>query len=130
MKIKEFNQEDAGFWQLMGRHFASPVIRRELGVAMSSDESYVWLLAMDGDSLVGFCAIAPQTNKASIRHLYVFPASRGKKIGTRLVSYAAKIPTKTAKVATVSQQCLGIWARCGFQESGKVRGQYVEVSHV
>lgn len=63
MIIQKFNQEDPDFWLLMGRNFASASIRKELGVSMSSDESYSWLLAMEEGKVVGFCAIAPSKKK-------------------------------------------------------------------
>jgi GNAT superfamily N-acetyltransferase len=123
--IQKFNQEDPDFWLLMGRNFASAAIRRELGVPMSSDESYLWLLAMESGKVIGFCAIATNKKGDTIRHLYVVAEKRGQGIGGKLIKKAAS--TKSPKVATVSSKCLSLWSRCGFSPTGAERGQYVEV---
>jgi hypothetical protein len=54
--VKTMSQDSEGFWQLMGRFFADRCVRKELGMAMSSDERYTWFVAIDGNTVLGFCA--------------------------------------------------------------------------
>jgi hypothetical protein len=132
MIIQKFNQEDEDFWRLMGRYFASAKIKRDLGISMSSDESYVWFLALDKGSVVGFCAIVPSKSCCELKHDYVF-SDRGGATHQKVVSEALKYAIKTKSLdkpikSTVRFSELSFYETLGFLKVSD-KGQYVVVAH-
>jgi hypothetical protein len=123
MIVQKINQEDEDFWQLMGRHFASAKVKRDLGVAMSSDESYTWLLAMEKGRVVGFCAIVPVKDYEQIKHLYSIDGDAA--VLSKILKVVAK--GKQPKRAIVSPEELPVWESQGFTKTGKLKGRYIEV---
>lgn len=132
MIIERFNQEDPDFWQLMGRNFASSQIKRDLGIAMSSDDSYLWFLALEKGSVVGFCAIVPSKSHCELKHDYVFSDRLGathKKIVSEAVKYAAKTKALQKPIkATVKATEIDFYEMAGFSKVS-TKGQYAVVSH-
>lgn len=120
MIIKTMTQDSEGFWQLMGRFFADRCVRRELGMAMSSDESYTWFVAIDGDTVLGFCAAVATRAGIEFKHRWVLPSHRGQGIGRALfearLDFAGDRPIKAVAVPSVQ----ALFERHGFT---KVRQQ-------
>jgi N-acetylglutamate synthase-like GNAT family acetyltransferase len=127
VEIERMTQSDNGFWELMGPFFASASIRRDLGIPMSSNQSYSWFLAIAGD-VVGFCATVPMADCVVIKHLYVTEKMRRQGIGGRLIN-SAVASSKGRKIATISSKYLSLWSKCGFSSTGVTRGQYIKVSN-
>lgn len=71
---------------LIGEYFASEEIRKEFTRAMSSDDTYTWVVALDGDEVAAFGALrVPESGKAELRHDYTLPAYRGRGINPHMV---------------------------------------------
>lgn len=124
--VQKYSQTDEGFWKLMGPMFASALIKRELGVAMSSDETYSWFLAFTGHQFAGFCALTPEKQGSRLRHVYALPDFRSNGVATQLIGSAIAASPKPI-VLTVKGSEAGFYKRFGFQETNKKRGQYVEM---
>ena len=125
IEVRQFNQEDKGFWTLMGRWFASAQVKRDLGIAMNSDETYTWFLAFINGELAGFCALVPAKNHTDLKHVYVLPGHEEKGIEKQVVSAAVTAGKKPFK-ATVRQEELPFYQKFEFTKVGD-RGQYVQI---
>jgi len=68
------------FYLLLGPFLISRKVRRELGMAISSDENYRWIVALDGERAVGFGAVELCGEAVQLRHAYVIPEARGQGI--------------------------------------------------
>lgn len=126
VKVERYNQEDEGFWGLMGRYFASAKVKRELGVAMSSDETYSWFVAFKDGDLAGFCAMSPEKHGSRLRHVYVLPEHRSNGIATQLVGVAIAGSPKPIAL-TVRKSEAAFYSRFEFKPNGKTRGQYIDL---
>lgn len=122
IKVEQFNQEDEGFWELMGRYFASAKVKRDLGIAMNSDETYQWFLAFIGDRLAGFCALSPAKTGTDLKHLYVV---EGEGVETQLLGCAIAAASKPLR-ATVREDEFALYEKQGFKVV-KRRGQYIQI---
>ena len=118
-------QTDQGFWEIMGPIFASKDIRKALGIAPASDETYLWEVCVTQDAcLCGFSALVP--GRKEIKHGYVFPEFRRLGIYRKLV----KKHIETAKElglshlsATTTNDSLPLLLELGFVKIGQ-RGKY------
>jgi len=132
VEIKQYQHGEGDFWQRMGEQFASPVVRRELGRAMTSVPEYVWWVALEDDQVVGFAALAPQhDDSAELRHAYVMPEHRGQGLYCKLlearIEYGREHFARLYTVATDASKP-GLEAH-GFVEIGK-RGRYTRMELV
>ena len=128
MNVKRYAHGEGDFWQRMGPFLASAQVRRELGVAITSDEKTVWWLAIDGSDILGFCAARVQGDVCHLRHDYVVPGARGNGIYRALFSARLEGCQGMGKVmrATVSKNSLPQYLGSGFVATG-TRGQYTIV---
>jgi len=130
MKIKVMKQDDEGFWQLMGPHLVSNAVRKELGMAISSDLSYTWFLAVEDGKCIGFCA-AKEINSATyfkgpgleFRHRYVDPSHRGNGVGKKLMEARLKFAEGRNVKAVVIPDSQSTYEKLGFKKVFQ-RGQY------
>lgn len=129
VQVKSFNQSGKGFWSLMGPMFASALVKRELGISMSSDETYTWFLALDGRQLIGFCAVTPEKSGSRLRHVYVLPEFRDSGVATQLVEAAIAASEKPLHLSVRKDEA-DFYEKFGFASTGKARGQYVEMEHI
>jgi predicted N-acetyltransferase YhbS len=132
MIIQKINQNEEDFWKLMGPFFASAKVKRDLGVAMSSDESYTWLLVMEKGQVAGFCAIVPIkagsfpfTGAGSdFRYFYVPPESANRqRISDKLMKEALKTVKDQNLKAVILPDEKPFWESFGFVEVFR-RGKY------
>lgn len=130
MKIKQFNQNNDDFWKLIGPFLVSSHVRKELGMAISSDESYFWFLAIENDECIGFCA-ARKINSATyftgegleFRHRYVMPGRRGEGIGRKLMQTRLKFAAGFNVKATVTPLSQATYEKHGFKKVAQKRSQ-------
>lgn len=122
IQVQKYSQSDEGFWELMGPMFASAELKKIMGVAMSSEESYTWMLASAGNNIVGFCAITPEKIGSRIRYVY----AETEPVFTQLMGVAATLATapviRMEKASKAKK-----YDRFGLKPSGKTKGSYVEL---
>lgn len=124
--VQKITQSEEGFWDLMGPFFASALVKRELGVAMSSDESYTWFLAIAHGEVQGFCAVTNEKKGSRLRHVYVVPEHRHNGVATQVIGVAITSSPKPI-VVTVKGSEVGFYKKFGFTLTDKKRGQYVDM---
>lgn len=78
-------EERKKLFSLIGEYFASASIRREFGRPMSSDDTYTWIITLDGVTVAAFAALRVARNgHAELCHAYTFPMYRCQGINRRL----------------------------------------------
>ena len=130
MTYQWFTHSDEEFWRICGRFFASRAIRATLGMPLSSDDNYRWLVAFDGTIVAGFAAIdTKMTHKSLLRHSFVFPEYRKIGIYKRLLEIRldrlAELNAKKLE-ATATAESLPLLIAAGFREVLK-KGKYTVV---
>lgn len=114
------------FYVLMGPFLVSRAVRRELGIAISSDEHYRWVLALDGDTVAGFAAVELYGDTAQLRHVYVVPEYRGRGVCSELVEAHEEIARKAGFAsieAVVAPTLRALLDKRGYEQVGN-RGKY------
>ena len=84
LKYKETEQR-SHLLSLLGNLFDSKEIKKAFGRPVGNDDTYTWIVAMDGDNVAGFAAIRIAKNgNAELRHTYVLPAYRNRGIARHM----------------------------------------------
>lgn len=133
IEIKHSKDDPDWFWTRMGRFFASPAIRKELGLAMSDSPTHCWTIALESESQVvmGFAAITHPSGIKKVSHLvhaYTLPAFRGRGVYSALlkeriwVARDSHFDTRTLR-ATCTSLSRGALERAGFGQVAS-RGRY------
>ena len=76
--------------KLVGKYLANAEVNKQLGHPVSTTCGDIWLVAKDGESVVGFCIISMQKNSATLHGLYVMPYSHSNGLYFKLADVAAK----------------------------------------
>ena len=112
------------FYAIMGRHFASLDIAKELDRQIYNKEKSVWYLSTYRNTVMGFAALFDNGKYYFLDNLYVFPEFRNdgtaKEIVTEIVSDHSDKPIKC--IAN-NPYALKIFHSLGFVEVGK-NGKY------
>ena len=91
LKYKEPEQRNQ-LLSLLGDMFASKEIKKAFGRPVGNDDSYTWVIAMDGDAVAGFSAVRVAKNRnAELRHTYVLPAYRNQGIARYMTDLRLEI---------------------------------------
>jgi len=126
-KIVKMEHGESGFWDALGPFFASRDVRKELGIAMSSDENYVWFVALSGDNKVaGFAALECKGSRADCHHLYIVPEFRNRLLFPALFKTREKYAWGKGirRIIVVSNPATSHWMpNLGYTEKSK-RGKY------
>lgn len=111
-------------WPLLCPFAVSRKVRDELGIAISSDENYVWFFVLDSDNVVGFAAVEfCNGSKAKFRHAYVTEHHRGRGIYKWLLKAREDISSGKLAIIIVNNDTLEITSRLGYSIKNK-RGKY------
>lgn len=127
MRIERYAHGERDFWQVMGPHFASARIHRELGIPMTSDESCTWFIALADGAVAGFAAVRVlKNNVTELKHAYVFESYRQQGVYTQLlharINFAREAGCTSCR-ATVAPALQHHYAEAGFAE-GRQQGRY------
>lgn len=113
---------------LIGEYFASASLRREFGRPMTSDDGYIWFLAMAGETVAAFAALhVRKSGSAELCHAYTLPEYRRQGLNAELVRQRLEWADSTSLVSSVftimKPERLPKYAPLGFVEHG-ARGRY------
>lgn len=125
--IKEIKHGDK-LWSLLCPFAVSRQVRKELGIAISSDENYTWLFAFDHSNNVAAIAAVEFCNgsRAIFRHAYVVKEYRGSGLYKRLLELREQLAKGKRAIITVNHDILATVLSEGYMEIGK-RGKYTTV---
>lgn len=126
------------FYRRMGRYFADPAIRKELGGPLSDGPDYVWLLVYHEGQIVAFSSYRFDAAKgvAWFNETYVFPEHRRRGLFGRLFELKYELCVEVG--ARVVKGLANAGSRPMFERHGwrvaSVRGSWTyydkEVEHV
>jgi len=93
MEYLTLTYEDAEQRQrLLSELWASREVTKAFGRPVSNDDTYIWVVAMDGGAVAGFSAIRIAKNgNAELRHTYVLPDYRCRGIARHMTELRLEI---------------------------------------
>ncbi|MFC7366751.1 MULTISPECIES: ribosomal protein S18-alanine N-acetyltransferase [Bhargavaea] len=112
--------------------FSSPWTMEAFEQEMLNNEYAYYLLAMDGEEIVGYCGAWLILDECHITNVAVLSSYRGHGIGEALMrevmrrtaGKGARTMTLEARVSNVP--ALGLYRKLGFKEGGIRRGYYTD----
>lgn len=121
--------DEAAFFAVMGRFFASAAVRKDCGgYPLNDGPAYRWFVAHrePGPEILGFMGIEEQTDIVRIRYGYVCPEYRGnglfRALRTQVLACADNLGAEC--FANVPQICVQPLAPYGFS-AHSIRGNWV-----
>jgi ribosomal protein S18 acetylase RimI-like enzyme len=86
-------------------------------------EGYVFLVAKDGDKVIGVCSVIKHPDKNQLASIYVLPEYQGRGVGSLFWAEAQKHfdadKDTIVQVVTYNANAIGFYKKLGFQETGK-----------
>jgi hypothetical protein len=126
--VKKAIHGDANLWTALCPFAVSRKVRRELGIAISSDENHVWFLVFDKSNCVAIAAVEfCNGSKAKFRHAYVVDEHRERGLYKLLLDLREKTATGKQVTLTVTVDALSIVLKAGYIKIGR-RGKYTVAS--
>lgn len=122
--IRRYRSDMQGreFYAIMGQHFASLDIAKELEKQVYNKPDTDWFLYVNGG--IGFVSVHDENKHYFIDNLYVFPKFRNRGIARKLINEVCKTyHDKPLKCIACNPYALKIFDKLGFVEVG-TRGKY------
>ena len=112
------------FYALMGPHFASLDIAKELERQVYNKPNTDWVVDGVGFNAYGFVSVHAENNRYFIDNLYVLPEFRNKGIARKLIERVCDVYNdKLLHCIACNPYALKIFEKFGFVEVGE-RGKY------
>ena len=112
------------FYAIMGEHFASLDIAKELERQVYNKPNTHWFVDVRGGKAVAFVSVRSTLTSYFIDNLYVKPAFRHKGIASGLIrNVCDKYNNKPLRCIACNPYALKVFERFGFVEVGE-RGKY------
>lgn len=123
--VDSSTQSGDEFYRRMGRCFADPGIRKELGGPLTDSPDHTWLLVYRDDELVAFSGWRRIGDIAWFTETYVFPAHRRAGLFTRLFDLKYDLCAAEARVVKGLANTLSrpLFERRGWRVSS-IRGSW------
>ena len=124
--IRLFRSDIQGrdFYKLMGPHFASLDIAKELERQVYNKPNTNWLIAVNRFEAIGFVSVHDGSKRYFIDNLYVLPKFRKRGIAEELIEEVCEIHSdKPLHCIACNPYALKIFKKFGFVEVGE-RGKY------
>jgi len=127
IRLRKYKHSEKELWCSLGSIVASRTIRKVLGIAISSDDSYTWWIGKEKGEVVGFGAVSIGKAVATLHHSYVFESFRGNGVYKLLLKERIEFCKEQQNVekitATATEDSKPILEQFGFYEISK-RGKY------
>ncbi|HBD24558.1 MAG: hypothetical protein A2566_03595 [Candidatus Zambryskibacteria bacterium RIFOXYD1_FULL_40_13] len=95
--------------------------REEMIVSQEPNEKYI--VAKDGDRVVGMCYAVIHEDKNQLEAIYILPEYHGRGIGTKLWNAVLPFFDKTkdiyVEVADYNEKAIGFYKKLGFIDTGR-----------
>ena len=124
MTIKTIEHGDSALWPLMGPYFASEKIYRGRGAGMPmfSEKGTTWLVAVEGELVMGWAAIQPG-KVYRLRYTYSF--DEPEVFDALLAEATSKVSPLTAHIHSKHEAS---FAKHGFVRVGTTKGSWITVA--
>ena len=104
------------FYIKLGPFLGSRDVRKEFdGYPLSNADDWTWIVAEDGDEIVGFVSIEPKNKVLQFSAGYVVPSHRRKGIYRRLIKEAVKFAGARSMDVTTRENLVPLFEAEGFQ---------------
>lgn len=124
IRIYKSDCQDKNFYAIMGQHFASLDIKKELEQQLYNKENSVWYLSMYKGHIIGFAALFDNGKYYFLDNLYVLTDYRNENVATEIVKEIVSDYTdKPIKCVANNPYALKIFYKLGFVEVGQ-NGKY------
>ena len=132
MKVtfRKMTAEDAaGVEAVEKASFSMPWSRQSFWEEAANDKAY-YLLALDGETIIGYAGTWLVFDEAHITNVAIAPAYRGKGVGTQMMTEIIRIVkgqginSKTLEVRPSNVAALALYDKFGFKSVGRRRGYY------
>ena len=128
MKILRITNQDKNFYTLLGPFLARRDIEKEIGYQIYDDDGKVWLVAIKGKEVVGFCYIAEKKKQHyQLGSYYVIKGHRHKGIFRSLFNSAIEGVKGIVTLTTKNDYVGELLIEEGFAEI-RNRGSFTEYS--
>ena len=124
IRVFKSNNQDERFYALMGKHFASLDIAKELERQIYNKPNSTWYLSTVRGMVMGFAAVFENNKHYFLDNLYVLPEFRGDRVASEIVQAIVEdFPDKPIKCVANNPYALNIFYSLGFDEVGR-NGKY------
>ena len=104
------------FYIKLGPFLGARDVRKEFdGYPLSNADDWTWIVAEDGDEIVGFVSIEPKNKVLQFSAGYVIPSHRRKGVYKRLIKEAVKFAGNRAMDVTTREYLVPLFEKAGFQ---------------
>ena len=130
LRFREMVPEDAGAVAEVEKESFPTPWSRESFWREASNENTCYLLALDGEKVIGYAGCWISFGEAQITNIAIARAYRGKGIGTQLMeaviraSMARGCTAMTLEVRPSNAPALALYHHYGFREAGRRKGYY------
>ena len=124
IRIYTNDSQNADFYAIMGKHFASLDIAKELERQIYNKDNSVWYLSTYRNTVIGFAAVFDNGKYYFLDNLYVLPEFRNDGTARELVTeIVSDFTDKPIKCVANNPYALKIFHSLGFVEVGQ-NGKY------
>lgn len=125
MEIRQFVQgpNDKELFGLVGHWVTSKDVHTALGGPVTSDTGDMWLVAMDGDTPLGF-ALAHPLAGGSVHIKQLFAQDKAEQTRAALLKALLPMLTDVSRVYTFARESDTLWAKHGFSWKARARGEF------
>ena len=104
------------FYIKLGPFLGARDVRKEFdGYPLSNADDWTWIVAEDGDEIVGFVSIEPKNKVLQFSAGYVIPSHRRKGVYKRLIKEAVKFAGNRAMDVVTREYLVPLFEKAGFQ---------------
>lgn len=132
ISFREMKPEDADAVEEVEKaSFSMPWSRKSFWEEAANERTY-YLLALDGDKVVGYAGTWILDDEAQITNVAVAPERRGQKVGTRLMKELIREAKKrgatrmTLEVRPSNTAALALYKKFGFKDCGHRPHYYLD----
>ena len=130
LTFREMKPEDADAVEAVEKACFAIPWSRESFWKEAANENTCYLLALDGEQVIGYAGCWISFEEAQITNIAIAPDYRGQKVGTRLMAELIRlvkergVTAMTLEVRPSNAPALALYHHYGFQEAGRRKGYY------
>ena len=130
LTFREMKPEDADAVEAVEKACFAIPWSRESFWKEAANENTCYLLALDGEQVIGYAGCWISFEEAQVTNIAIAPDYRGQKVGTRLMAELIRlvkergVTAMTLEVRPSNAPALALYHHYGFREAGRRKGYY------